>query len=139
MGNCKSNHLYYIDKSNSALEKKLRLFESNVLTNDDPNVQLERSFSSIYSQICFDSTLFQGKNKENLLKFFMENFTEKMSNFVLKSSYFKFSESEEYDMKKIKILLFLLSFNSNEIIKDTENPDKVIFFFNYFRVHFCTH
>ena len=93
MGNCKSN-LIYINESKSILEKKLRMFESNVLIDSDSKVEQQRSFSSIYSLICYDSELFQGKNKSNLEKFLVSNFTEKMTKFVLDNSYFKTTDDK---------------------------------------------
>jgi hypothetical protein len=124
MGNFKSNQ-FYINNSKSELERNFRKFESNLITHNDSNILLERSFSSIYSQICFISDLFQGNNKENLEKFLKKNFTEKLSNFIINNLYFHIQNKEEFDLNKIKILLFLLSFNTNETINKKQNPDKV--------------
>ena len=113
----------YILEATNPLEDKIRKFEIEVLLNINSE-QYERSFSSIYSQICFDSDLFQGKNEKDLEKFLLTNFTQKMVEFVSGRSYFKINEAQpiEFDMRKIRILFFLLTFNTN-----TKNhSDKVI-------------
>jgi hypothetical protein len=123
MGNCKSTQIY-IDHSKSIYESNLRKFESNLISKCE-SILAHRSFSSIYSKICCDSNLFQGDNKENLGKFLTTNFTENLSNFILNNKYFKIPNEEIFDLNKIKMLLFLLSFNTNELVNEKENPDKV--------------
>jgi hypothetical protein len=113
MGNNTSN-LNYISQSTNPLEEKIRLFEINSLLNintDDKFSNEEKSFSSIYSRICIDSELFQGKNEENLRKFLISNFNKRMADFITKRSYFRLDGESEYDMKKLRILFFLLTFN----------------------------
>jgi len=141
MGNQKSN-LNYITGATNELEEKIRRFEINVLLSKENNQDYERSFGSIYSQICFDSELFQGKDEDNLKKFLVTNFNQKMADFVTNQFYFKIEEEIEFDMRKIRILLFLLTFNTNTILNKNQNPDKVKFnlkknlIFVFFRVLF---
>lgn len=126
MGNQASN-LNYIASATNELEDKIRNFEIDVLLKSNKD-QSEKSFSSIYSQICLDSELFQGKNQENLEKFLKNNFSEKMADFITSKPYFKIENSEEFDMRKIRLLLFLLTFNSNVSVNNTVNSDKVIIY-----------
>jgi len=141
MGNQKSN-LNYITGATNELEEKIRRFEINVLLSKENNQDYERSFGSIYSQICFDSELFQGKDEDNLKKFLVTIFIQKMADFVTNQFYFKIEEEIEFDMRKIRILLFLLTFNTNTILNKNQNPDKVKFnlkknlIFVFFRVLF---
>ena len=116
----------YISHATNELEDKVRQFEIDVLinpvqANKDKSHHFEKGFSSIYSQICYDSDLFQGRNQDKLERFILTNFNAKMVEFVTSHEYFKFNQESEFNMRKIRILFFLLTFSSN-----TSNcPDKV--------------
>lgn len=118
-----ASKLNYISQATNDLEKEIRVFECAELLNNDKALR-ERSFGSIYSQICFDSEFFQGENPKNLEAFLNENFNPSISNFILNSSFFK-ADNSSYDMRRIRLLLFGLTFNSNTKSNKMDNPDKV--------------
>lgn len=124
MGSNKSK-LSYINQAANDLEKDIRTFECSELLNAN-NAQKEKSFKSVYSQICFDSEIFQGENERNLKAFLDENFNPLISKLVTNSRYFRLKEGRsEFDMKKIRLLIFLLTFNTNDFSNSKVNPDKV--------------
>ncbi len=125
-----ASKLNYISNSSNDSEREIRIFECAELLNNDKALR-ERSFGSIYSHICFDSEFFQGENPKNLQAFLNENFNPSLSNFILNSTFFKNDDNRSYDMRRIRLLLFSLTFNSNTKSNKRDNPDKVFYLFIY--------
>lgn len=129
MGNQKSN-LNYLSNATNELEEKIRRFEIDTLIHKEgSDKNSEKSFGTIYSQICFDNDLFQGENQDQLEKFLNQHFNEKMVKFITESKYFRIEETGYFDMRKIRVVFFLLTFNTNSAVDKTKNPDKVKNFF----------
>ena len=126
-----NSKLTYITLAKNDIDREIRIFECSELLNID-KTENERSFNSIYSEICFDSEFFQSENTANLDAFLKENFNEKITNLVIKNEYFKmkYENTTVFDIKKIRLLIFLLTFNTNDKTTSKKNPDKVILF-NY--------
>ncbi len=116
--------LSYMSQATNDLEKEIRIFECSELLNNDNSLK-ERSFNSIYTHICFDSEFFQGENPKNLEIFLNENFNKLIAEFILNTPFFR-SQDGLYDMRRIRLLLFTLTFNTNVKTNTKENPDKVI-------------
>lgn len=128
--------LSYIAQATNIVERDIRLFECADLLNINKS-EKEKSFGSIYSQICFDSEFFQGENEKNLKVFLDEYFNPLLSKFILTTPYFKLDDrGRGYNMKKIRLLIFLLTFNTNEVINSKANPDKVNLLIHQFLIKY---
>jgi len=119
-----ASKISYMSLAMNETEREIRTFECAELLNNDKSFK-ERSFSSIYSQICFDSEFFQGQNEKNLEYFLKENFNPLISKFILNNNFFKLDNASGYDMRRIRLLLFSLTFNKNVVTNNKTNPDKV--------------
>ena len=103
-------------------ERQIRRFEMTDLINQDSSEYLKK-FSWVYPLICVDSdNLTADSAIENIFK---DNFNLKILKFVQNGNYFKknINGNTIYDLNKIRILIFLLTTNTN----DVNYSDKVIF------------
>jgi hypothetical protein len=111
---------FYYNVSKHAEEKNIRRFEVNETNFEDSDFL--KKFSWIYPIISFNAKI----TDEKIENIFKENFNPKILD-LLKKEYFKIDNGETtYDIRKIKLLIFLLTTNSSE----SGNSDKVINKFN---------
>lgn len=104
----------YLLESKYVEERQIRRFELTNLINSD-NSEFLKKFSWIYPMICFDSDSFNAEsNIENILK---DNFNPDLFKLIKNGNYFKCESHGKtiYDIQKIRILVFLLTTNSNEV------------------------
>lgn len=95
-------------------ERQIRRFEIADLINQD-NSEYLKKFSWIYPMICIDSDdLTADTAIENI---FRENFNLRILKFIQKGDYFKklINGKAIYDLRKIRILVFLITTNTNEV------------------------
>lgn len=106
-------------------ERMIRRFETTDLINQD-NSEYLKKFSWISPMICFDSE--EASAQSFIEAVFKENFNVRVLRFIQKGDYFKrqVDGKSVYDLKKIRILIFLLTTNNNEV----NYSDKVIQNFN---------
>lgn len=101
-------------------ERQIRRFEMSDLINQD-NSEYLKKFSWIYPLICVDTD--ESSADAAIENIFKENFNMKILKFIQNGEYFKKQVDGKtvYDLKKIRILIFLLTSNNNEF----EYSDKV--------------
>lgn len=111
----------YITASKYIEEGQIRRFEMTNIINID-NSECLKKFSWIYPMICVDSDNFNADT--NIENIFNENFNTKILKLIQNGNYFKFEYNgkQVYDIKKLRILVFLLTTNTNEM----NYSDKVI-------------
>ena len=91
-------------------ERAIRRFEINE-TNFDESEHLKK-FSWIYPIICLNAQI----TNEKIENIFKENFNPKILQFIQKDYFQVENEGDKaYDIRKIKILIFLLTTNANEL------------------------
>lgn len=95
-------------------ERLIRRFEMADLINQD-NSEYLKKFSWIYPLICVDSE--ESSADTAIENVFKENFNLRIVKFIQNGSYFKKDVEGKlvYDLKKIRILVFLLTTNNNEV------------------------
>ncbi len=103
----------YLSGTNYLEERQIRRFEMNDMINQD-NSEFLKKFAWVYPMMCFDSD--DTTSNENIENIFRENFNLKILKFIQNSDYLKkiVNEKKVYDFRKIRILIFMLTTNSNE-------------------------
>ncbi len=123
MGNAASLSSY-LSGTNYLEERQIRRFEITDLINQD-NSEYLKKFSWIYPLICVDSDESTADTAiENLFK---ENFNTRILKFIKNGNYFKkvVAAKTVYDLKKIRILIFLLTTTDSKQDHDVDYSDKV--------------
>jgi len=95
-------------------ERQIRIFEMVDMINQD-NSEYLKKFSWIYPLICVDSE--ESSADSAIENIFKENFNLRILKFIQIGDFFKKEVDGKsfYDLKKIRILIFLLTTNNNEI------------------------
>lgn len=109
MGNKQNSNFYFqISKYNE--ENSIRRFEIEE-TNLDESNHLKK-FSWIYPIICLDAQV----TNEKIEGIFKDNFNPTILKFI-RRDYFQITNEEvkSFDLKKIKILIFLLTTNASDL------------------------